>query len=125
MARIARRALRIKDIPLLSLGKPWSAVAEGSDPVLLRLYDPREVVLAQRVLPPVGHGQFGYSEKNVPQAGGAGVIVQIDGYRWESDDQKSVLISIRPERRFRILSVRSQEAADVNATKLVVQTSFS
>eukprot|EP00927_Polykrikos_kofoidii_P033033 TRINITY_DN27987_c0_g1_i2.p1 TRINITY_DN27987_c0_g1~~TRINITY_DN27987_c0_g1_i2.p1 ORF type:complete len:294 (-),score=62.84 TRINITY_DN27987_c0_g1_i2:28-909(-) len=122
MARIARRSLRLTDLPLFSLGKPWKHVADVKDRLDLRLYEPRYVELARRVLPPTGNGRFGYAECYPPMRGESGVLVQADGHRWigeaaaddpagvyEESRQGQVLLSSKKERRFRILSVREEE----------------
>lgn len=114
MARIARRALRIKDVPLFSLGKPWQSAVDSVGTLGLRLFEPRYVELAKRVLPPKGEGKFGYAESYPPKVGSAGVLAQVEGFRWErggavAAPDDTVLLSARSARRFRILRVRPEE----------------
>lgn len=76
----------------------------------MRLFEPRYVELANRVFPPEGQGKFGYSEAYPPKVGAAGVLAQIEQFKWASQaDQKVALLAARAARRFRILSVRSEE----------------
>lgn len=126
MARIARRALRIRDLPLLCPGKPWSSMSDASGNLAVRLYLPEELEFARRVLPPIGSGRFGYAEKSDPEKGNVGILAQVEGYRWESDDQDeisgrilgepnalnqptAVVISARAEVKFRVLSTQPHE----------------
>lgn len=115
MARIARRGLRIKALPLFSLdGRPWQSVCDAGGMLPLRLYEPRYVEMARRVLPPAGQGKFGYAETFPPKKGTAGVLAHVEQYRWSSSgqqrtDQDVALLSARAARRFRILSVRAEE----------------
>jgi len=111
MARIARRALRIRD-------------ASGN--LAVRLYLPEELEFARRVLPPIGQGRFGYADKSDPGKGNVGILAQVEGYRWESEDQNeipgriigepdalchptAVVITARAEVRFRILNTQPHE----------------
>jgi len=123
MARIARRSLRIRELPLFSLGKPWQSVSD-SGRLDLRLFEPRYMELGRRVLPPNGDGKFGYSDEYPPRAGGSGMLAQTEGFRWtssgkpidsdvqlSSDEADSVLLSASAATRFRILAVRAQEVA--------------
>eukprot|EP00913_Durusdinium_trenchii_P020917 g19653.t1 len=52
MARIARRSLRIKGLPLFSLGHPWSSVVNAEGKLALSLFEPRFVEVASKLLPP-------------------------------------------------------------------------
>jgi len=75
------------------------------------------VELARRCFPPVGGGKFGYSEEYPPRTGGAGVVAEVEGFRWDSDGENEpsekqdgpVLLSALAAKRFRILAVRDEE----------------
>eukprot|EP00928_Gymnodinium_smaydae_P035140 TRINITY_DN24787_c0_g1_i1.p1 TRINITY_DN24787_c0_g1~~TRINITY_DN24787_c0_g1_i1.p1 ORF type:complete len:298 (+),score=77.36 TRINITY_DN24787_c0_g1_i1:56-895(+) len=126
MARIARRGLRLRELPLFSLGSSWQSVADASGKLALRLFEQRYLELARRVLPPRGAGKFGYAEGYPPRAGGTGVLAEVEDYRWGGKEQLAsaagsmvggggglpegqVLLSARDGGRFRILSVRQEE----------------
>lgn len=122
MARIARRSLRIKRLPLFSLGEPWQYACDQEGYVSLRLFEPRYVELARRVLPNNGDGSFGYSETYPPKVGGSGVLARVEQFRWEPEGPPSkaavaggnagghtALIHAAASRRFRILSHREEE----------------
>lgn len=117
MARIARRSLRIQALPLFSLGKPWQSVCDAGGILALRLFEPRYVELARRVFPPTGPGKFGYAEVYPPRPGGAGVLAQVEEFRWSTTGaaaggngtSQAALLSARGARRFRILAVSEEE----------------
>jgi len=112
MARIARQGLRLRGLPLFSLGQPWQSVCDAEGLLGLRLFEPRYVELARRVLPPAADGKFGYAESYPPKVGQAGVLAQIEQYRWTDDNERpTVLLSARAQRRFRILEVKSQDVS--------------
>lgn len=121
MARIARRGLRIKALPLFSLGEPWQSVCDSSGVLGLRLFEPRYLELARRVFPPAGDGKFGYAEAYPPEAGSTGVLAKIEQFRWESgsrpegiggnEPQDIAMLSARAARRFRVLAVSKEEIA--------------
>lgn len=136
MARIARRGLRIKALPLFSLGEPWQSVCDATGTLGLRLFEPRYVELARRVLPPKGDGKFGYAEAYPPREGGAGILAQVENYRWDSGGSggsgerqggwqsaeapgEVAYLSAIAARRFRILKVRPQEVAPSKAPLFV------
>jgi len=124
MSRIARRTLRIQALPLFSLGKPWQSVCDAGGVLALRLFEPRYVELARRVFPPAGDRRFGYAETYPPKVGTAGVLAQVEDFRWadvgggsaqqmgqEQRQQQVALMSARAARRFRILAVWQEEIA--------------
>lgn len=108
MARIARRSLRITSLPLFSLGEPWRSVANKQGELALRLFEPRYLELARRVLPPAGNGDFGYSEGYPPRVGDSGVLARIGNLKW-SLDLSEVHIVASCLRRFRVLGVREEQ----------------
>jgi len=105
MARIARRALRLRELPLFSLGAPWTSVVESDTNMLgLRLFEPRYLEMARRILPPQGSGKFGYAESYPPRPGTSGMLTSVQ----EFEEGKNVMVLARGERRFRILATRAE-----------------
>lgn len=123
MARIVRRSLQIKELPLFSLGKPWQSVCDESGSLALRFFEPRYVELARRVCPPSGAGNFGYAENYPPKVGSSGVLAQIEKYAWEGapDANQTALIKSHAAKRFRILSVREEKVNESKAPLYVAR----
>lgn len=110
MARIARRALRIRDLPLFSLGEPFQSVADADGMLGLRFFEPRYVEMARRILPPTGQGSnFGYSESYPPRPGSSGMLASIDEFSWQDTAESQVVLMAKGMRRFRVLSLRAEE----------------
>eukprot|EP00435_Cladocopium_sp_Y103_P027014 s1175_g6.t1 len=82
MARICRRSLRIRGVPLFSLGHPWSSVVNAEGKLALSLFEPRFVEAAGKLLPPSGDARFGYAESYPPRERTAGVLANIEDHRW-------------------------------------------
>ncbi|CAL1135490.1 unnamed protein product, partial [Cladocopium goreaui] len=122
MARICRRSLRIRGLPLFSLGHPWSSVVNAEGKLALSLFEPRFVEAAGKLLPPSADARsaarFGYAESYPPRERSAGVLANIEDHRWieegheefvagyGSDPQVQVLANNGG--RFRILKVREE-----------------
>lgn len=115
MARIARRSLRVRDLPLFSLDRPWHTVCDSDGRLSLRFFEPRYVELARRVLPPRGQGRFGYLQGHTAIAGGAGTLAQIEQFSWTGPGNEEgsgpVVVVAREAHRFRILAARSEAVA--------------
>ncbi|CAL1126618.1 unnamed protein product [Cladocopium goreaui] len=108
MARLARRSLRIKDLPIFSLSQSFRDLADTELPELpLNFFEPRYVELARRIAPPKGDGKFGYTQVVQRRKGGRGMLVAARDFRWSGSDGPVVFFA-RGLRRFRILSVRSE-----------------
>ena len=111
MARLARRSLRIKDLPLFSLQQSFRDLADTAElPELpLNFFEPRYVELARRIAPPKGDGKFGYTPVVQRRKGGRGMLVAARDFRWKgSTGQGPVVLFARGLQRFRILAVRSE-----------------
>ncbi|CAJ1346665.1 unnamed protein product [Effrenium voratum] len=108
MARIARRCLRVKDLPLFSLQHSFRELAEYSGELALNLFEPRYVELARRIAPP-GPSQFGYAQVLQHKAGGRGMLVGASNFNWHDPKEGPVVLTARGLQRFRILSVQSEE----------------
>ncbi|CAK0886458.1 unnamed protein product [Prorocentrum cordatum] len=119
MARIARRSLRLREVPLFSLrgGMPRGDGGETA----LNLFEPRYVELARRANPSTSRGQFGYTDVAQRRKGGSGVLVKIDesGMRWASKEGP-VSVFGRGQRRFRVLSLAAEQVGDGSTAPLHV-----
>lgn len=80
MARIARRGLRLKGLPLFSLGHPWHSVVNADGKLALSLFEPRFVALAQELLQ--GEPRFGFAESYPPRPRAPGVLAYVEDHRW-------------------------------------------
>lgn len=109
MARIARRSLRLRNLPLFSLEESWDLVSShGKLP--LRLFEPRYVELARRIEPPSGTAQFGYVAACDRQKAGKGVLVEGKNIKWMGPKSKGPLVVVACEKQaFRILSLGKEE----------------
>lgn len=109
MARIARRGLQLRNLPLFSLAEPvpWQSQAAADGTAAFRLKEPSHLELARRVLPPNGDGKFGFVE-GASKAGGPGIIAQVQDFQW-SADKSTVAVRSRGSRRFRILGCKEHE----------------
>ena len=120
MARIARRALRRRDVPIFSLASPWSKISNSEGLCPLRLFEPRYVELARRIEPPNGEALFGYTEVSERKRAGRGMLLQCVGpFKWEgprSDGPVSIVAKkLQP---FRILGLRqSQHEHDLGSAE--------
>lgn len=106
---------------MFSLDAPWQSVCNASGMLQLRLFEPRYVELARRVFPPAGQGKFGYAEAYPPKAGGAGVLAQVEEFKWApaggqgqggQEEGQVALLNARGARRFRILAVRQETVVE-------------
>ncbi|CAJ1449903.1 unnamed protein product [Effrenium voratum] len=142
MARIARRGLRLGNLPLFSLGQPWSSVvrlgaigetdgnAEGK--LVLSLFEPRYVEVAQRLLAPGGSRRFGYAETFPPREHTSGVVADIQDHRWVDETCEEFVpgFGSRPQAqllaagagRFRILKMRTEDRDGMDLYYANVQT---
>eukprot|EP00747_Dinoflagellata_sp_TGD_P179168 gnl/TRDRNA2_/TRDRNA2_29511_c0_seq1.p1 gnl/TRDRNA2_/TRDRNA2_29511_c0~~gnl/TRDRNA2_/TRDRNA2_29511_c0_seq1.p1 ORF type:complete len:191 (-),score=15.27 gnl/TRDRNA2_/TRDRNA2_29511_c0_seq1:336-908(-) len=111
MARVVRRSLRLKGLPLFSLGSRWTTVSTHNL-LPLHLFEPRYVELARRIQS--GSSQFGYAEEYPPESGGAGVLVEASDFRWAAEEGPVFLVA-RGLQRFRILSAHPEALEDDTA----------
>ncbi|CAK8986170.1 Hypothetical protein SCF082_LOCUS439 [Durusdinium trenchii] len=124
MARIARRSLRIKGLPLFSLGHPWSSVVNAEGKLALSLFEPRFVEVASKLLPPRGDARFGYAESYPPRERTSGVLANIEDHRWVDEGHEEfvqgygsgsqVQLLANAQHRFRILKARKEQQEGVD-----------
>jgi len=107
MARIARRSLRIANLPLFSLQRPWQEVMDAEGTLPLNLFEPRYVELARKIERPNGSQQFGYTDVSQRRKSGRGVLLQAGDMRWMSRGGPVQLVASGLQ-RFRILSLQSE-----------------
>lgn len=111
MARIARRGLRLQNLPLFSLQKPWHDVTGELGKLPLNLFEPRYVELARRIEPPDGSGQFGYTDVTQRRRHGRGMLAEASDFQWVRSEGPVQLVASGMQ-RFRILSIRTEEVKD-------------
>jgi len=108
MARIARRALRIKELPLFSLRQPFPEIGQPSGELALNMFEDRYVELVRR-LESGKSPHFGYTAISQRRVRGRGVLLNGRGFRWVGSRKSGpVVLQARALDRFRILSIRSE-----------------
>ncbi|CAE7554092.1 unnamed protein product [Symbiodinium sp. CCMP2592] len=108
MARIARRALRIKELPLFSLRQPFPEIGQPSGELALNMFEDRYVELVRR-LESGKSPHFGYTAISHRRVRGRGVLLNGRGFRWVGSRKSGpVVLQARALDRFRILSIRSE-----------------
>uniref|UniRef100_A0A7S0AL06 Uncharacterized protein n=1 Tax=Pyrodinium bahamense TaxID=73915 RepID=A0A7S0AL06_9DINO len=110
MARIARRGLRLQNLPVLSLPSPWGRVADAENVLAVGSDESRYLELARRV-EPGGSEHFGYAAASSRRKGGVGVLVEARQVRWLSPaacGHQAVHLTGHGVRPFRILAMRAE-----------------
>eukprot|EP00747_Dinoflagellata_sp_TGD_P053704 gnl/TRDRNA2_/TRDRNA2_148604_c0_seq4.p2 gnl/TRDRNA2_/TRDRNA2_148604_c0~~gnl/TRDRNA2_/TRDRNA2_148604_c0_seq4.p2 ORF type:complete len:303 (+),score=35.58 gnl/TRDRNA2_/TRDRNA2_148604_c0_seq4:79-909(+) len=113
-----RKRLIVHDLPLFSLGVPWSRMGADEHGLTgLRFFEPRYVWLARRIADAVTGpdvpARFGFAHTYPPQEGSEGTLVEVpspktEGMHWLSETTGPVNVLCRRGPRFKILKVRTE-----------------
>mmetsp|Transcript_51752 Transcript_51752/g.123162 ORF Transcript_51752/g.123162 Transcript_51752/m.123162 type:complete len:322 (-) Transcript_51752:75-1040(-) len=112
MARIARRWLRLKEVPIFSLPSPWTRISDAQGECPFILFDARYVEMARRIEPPQGKSQFGYTQAAQRCVGGTGMLLRAGPLEWQGPREKGPVNLVATQQQpFRILSLRKDDIA--------------
>mmetsp|Transcript_57316 Transcript_57316/g.184167 ORF Transcript_57316/g.184167 Transcript_57316/m.184167 type:complete len:164 (+) Transcript_57316:2-493(+) len=104
----------MRNLPLLSLPKPWGLVADADGIFPVGAFEPRYLQLARKIGAPRGTLLYGYTETCQLRKGGLGVLVKVEQIQWlgqESHGQEGVHLTGRGVQPFRVLAIKPMEVA--------------